>query len=117
MLRILHLVGSCETERLYHVSLLYAKKCQHFNEFEFIYAVIRPDKKWTFTSNLNTLEDEASSKNITMDLLEALKHISIVVQPDVVIHHMYCTEGSVFYRALMESYQYHLWVHPQKLSL
>jgi len=147
MLHVLHLVGSCEDARQYDLSVMYASACESSAEFQFTYAVISPDNKWLFTTDLDSLkhcegenikdmsdsegetttdsdgettidsegetttdsEGETTTRVLSrctsstkLDVSEALHHISRVVRPDVVLHHMFCHTGSIYYRCLME---------------
>jgi len=113
MLCVLHLVGSFESERLLNVSMLYSSACESNAEFYFVYAVISPDKLWSFTRRLNQgsrdLVDtmfcccsRASSLPQKVPMHVAITWIMTELKPDVVINHMYCQFGLVHCRALME---------------
>ena len=105
MIRLLHLVGSPTDEYNYKISVLYAKACDSHGDFDFHYAVLKPDKTWTFTKSLDgleELEEENPGSIVPMSLAEAVQHITGSIRPDAAIHHMFCTEGTVYYRSLME---------------
>jgi len=107
MLRVLHLVGSPESKRTYDLSMLYARSCKSYGDFEFMYAVVRPDKMWKFADSLEESvvefdDTEGKKDGEVMNMADALQHISSVIKPDAVIHHMFCQTGSTHYRCLIE---------------
>jgi len=104
MLCVLHLVGSCESERLYNLSMLYSSSCQSNGEFYFVFAVISPDKLWSFTRHLDqgALTEVDASLPQQVPIHVAITYIMTELKPDVAINHMYCQLGSVHCRALME---------------
>jgi D-alanine-D-alanine ligase len=104
MLTVLHLVGSCESERLYNVSMLYSSACENNGEFNFVFAVISPDKLWSFTRRLDegAIPEVDTSLPQQVPLHIAITYIMTELKPDVAINHMYCQLGSVNCRGLME---------------
>jgi len=98
--KILHLVGSVESQFLYDLSLLYCSTSWATLTPEFPnswLAVVNPDREWyitqTFEDATNTVDPQSEA-----DALETLKGMDF----DCVIPHMFCTEGMTTYRKYME---------------
>jgi len=104
MPRVLHLVGSLESERLYKVSELYASSVRSFEEFDFIFALITPDKLWSFKRHVlregYTEADPNLPQKVPLHL--AIKFIMSEVKPDVAVNHMFCQAGLIHIRSLIE---------------
>jgi len=102
--RVLHLVGSGESERLYNVSMLYASSCRSYGEFDFVFAVLTPDKLWTFARRIHQdgYPEVDSSLPQRVPLHIAITFIMTELKPDVAVNHMYGQLGTVHYRSLME---------------
>jgi len=104
MHRVLHLVGDSESERYVKLSKLYASSVRSYEEFDFMFAVITPDKLWSFKRRVLQEGYTEVDPNLPqkVPLHAAIKFIVSKVKPDVVIIHMYCQHGLVSIRALME---------------
>lgn len=93
VLRILHLVGSAESDFYCDLSRLYAQDCITATgnpaRYEFYIAYITPDRQWRFPSSLSP-EDLTSAKS--MSLSRAIEFI-IAQNIDLVLPQMFCIPG------------------------
>lgn len=111
--RILHLVGSVESQFLYDLSLLYCKTSWETLTPEFPnswLAVVTPQRQWyitkTFENATSTVEPQSEE--------HALKTLA-GMGFDCVIPHMFCTEGMTTYRQHMEDIGIKLMGNPSKV--
>jgi len=100
------LIGSRQDSFYYSLSLLYARACVTCpdldrDRFEFLYAVVGLDGKWSFPK---TLDDKALAASPHMPFAEAMAHIGSLA-PDVMVPHMFCVEGMTRYRTLFDLLQ------------
>jgi len=104
MFRVLHLVGDSRSEEYVNLSKLYASSCRSYEEFDFMFAVITPDKLWSFKTRV--LQEGYTEVDADLPqkvpLHAAIKFIVSELKPDVAVIHMYCHYGLVHIRALME---------------
>ncbi|NEP00391.1 MAG: D-alanine--D-alanine ligase [Symploca sp. SIO2E9] len=102
MLRILHVVGSAESDFYCNLSRLYAKDClaatANPSLYEFHIAYITPDCQWRFPSSLSREEIAAAQP---MSLSDAIKFIA-AKNIDLVLPQMFCIPGMTQYRALFD---------------
>jgi len=102
--KALHLVGSTKDAYYSAVSMYYARQMVnskwHTSEYEFTFAVVSPDSSWKFPDSLNKEDVDAAQ---SYNFIEAISHIKDVLQPDVMVPHMFCPEGMTAYRSLFES--------------
>ena len=100
--RVLHLVGSAESDFLADLSRLYAQDCLNATadptRYEFHIAYVTPDLQWRFPDGLGP---EAIASTTPMLLGDALQHIT-GLGVDVVIPQMFCLPGMTSYRALFD---------------
>lgn len=100
-LRILHLVGSAESDFYCDLSRLYAQDCLTATAdpcYDFVIAYITPDRNWRFPRSLSS-EDIAVAKSMT--LFEAIEFIS-AQNIDLVLPQMFCLPGMTYYRGLFD---------------
>jgi D-alanine-D-alanine ligase len=100
-LRILHLVGSAESDFYCDLSRLYAQDCLTATAdpcYDFLIAYITPDRIWRFPDSLS-LDDIAIAKPMT--LFEAIEFIS-AQNIDLVLPQMFCLPGMTYYRGLFD---------------
>jgi len=104
MRRVLHLVGDSGSEKDVNVSKLYASSCQSYEEFDFMFAVITPDRLWSFKRRVLQEGYTEVDPNLPqkVPLYAAIKFIVSELKPDVAVNHMFCHNGLVHIRALME---------------
>jgi len=104
MFRVLHLVGDSRSEEYVNLSKLYASSCRSYEEFDFMFAVITPDKLWSFKTRVLQEGYTEVDPNLPqkVPLHAAIKFIVSELKPDVAVIHMYCHHGLVHVRALME---------------
>jgi len=104
MRRVLHLVGDTESERYVNLSKMYASACRSYEEFDFMFAVITPDRLWSFKRRVLQEGYTEVDPNLPqkLSLHAAIKFIVSELKPDVAVIHMYCHHGLVHIRALME---------------
>ena len=83
---------------------------ERHNDFDHVWAVIRPtDQKWSFSNHLSEIIDINSKRRTSsldvkwFDLTAALSMISNVINPDLIVPHMICSQGSTTYKAIFES--------------
>jgi len=105
--RILHLVGSRQDEFIHDLSLLYAKACDECadldrKKYEFSFAHVHLDGRWSFPVDL-TKESRERAK--AMPLAAAIAHITDELKPDLMVPHMFCSEGMTRYRSLFDLLQ------------
>ncbi|NER30328.1 MAG: D-alanine--D-alanine ligase [Symploca sp. SIO1C4] len=102
VLRILHVVGSAESDFYCNLSRLYAKDClaatANPSLYQFHIAYITPDCQWRFPLSLSR-EDIASAK--PMPLSDAINLIT-AKNIDLVLPQMFCIPGMTQYRALFD---------------
>ena len=102
VLRILHLVGSAESEFYCDLSRLYAADCiaatANPDRYEFHIAYITPDRQWRFPASL-TPEDIATAE--PMSLAQASDAI-VTKQIDLVLPQMFCIPGMTEYRTFFD---------------
>jgi D-alanine-D-alanine ligase len=104
--KVLHLVGSRQDAFYYDLSVLYARACDGCKEldrsrYEFLFAVIGMDDRWSFPESLDQKALEAAPSLIFAD---AMAHIHRMA-PDVMVPHMFCVEGMTRYRSLFDMMQ------------
>lgn len=100
-LRILHLVGSAESDFYCDLSRLYAQDCLTATAdscYDFLIAYITPDRNWRFPASLSP-EDIAVAKPMT--LFQAIEFIT-AQNIDVVLPQMFCLSGMTYYRGLFD---------------
>lgn len=102
VLRILHLIGSAESDFFVDLSRLYAQDCLAATadpeRYEFYIAYVTPDRLWRFPSSLKT-EDIAAAP--PMSVAGAIDWIS-AKNIDLVLPQMFCIPGMTQYRALFD---------------
>jgi len=101
---VLHLVGDSESERYVKLSKLYASSWRSYEEFDFMFAVITPDRLWSFKRRVLQEGYTEVDPNLPqkVPLHAAIKFIVSELKPDVAVIHMYCHHGLVHIRSLME---------------
>lgn len=104
--KVLHLVGSRQDAFYYDLSVLYARACDGCEEldrsrYEFRFAVVGMDDRWSFPDSLDEKALEAAPGMIFAD---AMAHIHRMA-PDVMVPHMFCVEGMTRYRSLFDLLQ------------
>jgi D-alanine-D-alanine ligase len=104
-LKVLHLVGSAESDFYCDLSRLYAQDClvhtANPDRYEFYIAYISPDRQWRFPDSLD-LESIAAAP--TKSVATAIQ-ILLDWQIDVVVPQMFCIPGMTQYRALFDLLQ------------
>jgi D-alanine-D-alanine ligase len=101
VLRVLHLVGSVESEFYSDLSRLYAEDCLESlanAAYEFYIAYISPDRKWRFPTDLSR---DAIALALPMSDAEAVKVLT-ALKIDVMLPQMFCVPGMTYYRALFD---------------
>ena len=95
-MRLLHLVGSAESELLAEVSVLYARDCLAAAgpSYDHVIAVVAPDGSWRFPSSLDALDLAPP-----VSLAEALP---VLASADVALPQMFCRPGMTTYRSLLD---------------
>jgi D-alanine-D-alanine ligase len=100
VLRVLHLVGSQESEFYCDLSRLYAQDCLESTAnpalYEFHIAYISPDRQWRFPTDLS---QEAIALANPMSHPEAIQVLT-ALKIDVMLPQMFCIPGMTYYRAL-----------------
>ena len=103
MLRVLHLVGSRESEFMADLSRLYARNCLATTldpgRYQPLIVHVSPDGRWRFVDDLG---DAALRSASALDLPAALRTIA-GLQVDVMVPHMFCRPGMTTYRALFDA--------------
>ncbi len=101
-LRVLHLVGSAESEFLASLSRLYAADCLRTVEDPDRYrptiAYVSPDGSWRFPVDLADDSIEAAVPHTTGAAVRLLEALAI----DVAVPQMFCIAGMTRYRALLD---------------
>jgi D-alanine-D-alanine ligase len=101
-LRVLHLVGSVESDFLAELSRLYASDCLEATEdvhrYDVHIAYLTPDLKWRFPSDVSDVAIEAAAP---MELDVAIRHLT-ALNLDVVVPQLFCLAGMTSYRALFD---------------
>ncbi len=104
-LKVLHLVGSAESDFYCDLSRLYAQDClvntANSDRYEFYIAYVSPDRQWCFPDSL-ALESVATAPKKS---IAAAIQILLDLQIDVVIPQMFCIPGMTQYRALFDLLQ------------
>ena len=105
VLRVLHLIGSAESDFFCNLSRLYGKTCLEAtanpSRYEYHIAYVTPDLQWRFPLSL-TPEDIESAK--PMALSKAIEVIT-AKNIDVVLPQMFCIPGMTQYRSLFDLLQ------------
>ncbi len=100
--RVLHLVGSAESDLLAEVSLLYARGCltalAGVPGLDHVVAHVSPDGSWRFPRDLS---DAALASAPVCGLSEAVRRIDVAA-PDVAVPQMFCRPGMTHHRALLD---------------
>jgi D-alanine-D-alanine ligase len=103
VLRVLHLVGSAQSEFMADLSRLYARDCLETvgdpERYEPLIAHVDPDGSWRFPADL---DDPALSAASRFELPLALGRIA-ARGIDVMVPHMFCLPGMTTYRALFDA--------------
>ncbi len=102
LLRVLHVIGSAESQFFYDLSCVYAGDClsalADAPGCEHIIALISPEGSWSFPRSLDekdrSVATEMSEKSALQILNDAL--------PDVAIPQMFCNTGMTRYRSLLD---------------
>ena len=97
-MRLLHLVGSAESELLAEVSVLYARDCLEAagSSYDHVVAHVSPDGSWRFPASLDPA-DVAAAPPVT--LAEALP---VLATADVALPQLFCRPGMTTYRSLLD---------------
>ncbi|MDY6938554.1 MAG: D-alanine--D-alanine ligase [Cyanobacteriota bacterium] len=102
VLRILHLVGSAESEFFCDLSRLYAADCiaatTNPDRYEFHIAYITPDRQWRFPASLSPADIAATKPMPLSDATDAISAKNI----DLVLPQMFCIPGMTEYRAFFD---------------
>jgi D-alanine-D-alanine ligase len=102
--KVLHLVGSRQDEFMHDLSVLYSKACDDCpaldrNRYEFLFAHVHLDGSWSFPKSL---AKDALKDAKPMSHGAAIAHITEEIKPDVMVPHMFCSEGMTRYRSLFD---------------
>ena len=101
-LRVLHLVGSAESEFLAELSRLYAADCLRTNEdperYRPVIAYVSPDGAWRFPTGLDDAAIEAAEAHAPGAAIRILEVLDI----DVAVPQMFCIPGMTRYRGLLD---------------
>ena len=101
-LRVLHLVGSAESEFLAELSRLYAADCLRTNEdperYRPVIAYVSPDGNWRFPTELGDAAIEAAEMHAPGAAIRILEVLDI----DVAVPQMFCIPGMTWYRGLLD---------------
>lgn len=104
-LRVLHLVGSAESEFYCDLSRLYAQDClvntANPDQYKFYIAYISPDRQWRFPDSLDLKSIAAVQSNSIATAIKILTDLQI----DVVVPQMFCIPGMTQYRTLFDLLQ------------
>jgi D-alanine-D-alanine ligase len=89
------------------LSIIYAKACDdcpdlNRDRYDFVFAHVHMDGRWSFPTNLTK---EALQEAKPMPVGAAISHISEQIKPDVMVPHMFCSEGMTRYRSLFDLLQ------------
>ena len=103
-LRVLHLVGSADSEWLAELSRLYARDCLATtadpDAFQPVIAHVSPDRRWSFPESLDDDVVSAASRD-SLPIEAAVAHI-VSLGIDVAVPQMFCLPGMTEYRALLD---------------
>jgi D-alanine-D-alanine ligase len=101
-LRVLHLVGSAESDFLCDLSRLYAGDCLETVEdpgrYRPVIAYVTPDRQWRFPAGLDPVSIAEAEPLPLGDAVRVLDALDI----DVAVPQMFCREGMTSYRALLD---------------
>jgi D-alanine-D-alanine ligase len=101
-LRVLHLVGSVESDFMCELSCLYARDCLEAIRDPIRYephvVYVTPDGRWRFTAGLDPAAIAAAQP---LTLAQAVASI-LSLSPDVMVPQMFCLAGMTRYRALFD---------------
>jgi D-alanine-D-alanine ligase len=101
-LRVLHLVGSAESDFLADLSRLYAADCLAAVADEDLYrpviAYVGPDRNWRFPEGLDAGRLATAEAHPVGDAVRLLASLAI----DVAVPQMFCRAGMTTYRALLD---------------
>jgi D-alanine-D-alanine ligase len=101
-IRVLHLAGSAVSEFLADLSRLYAQDGLEATadpgRYEFHAGYVTPDRQWRFPAELSP---DAIRAATPMPLGDAIRHLT-VLEPSVMVPHMFCLPGMTSYRALFD---------------
>jgi D-alanine-D-alanine ligase len=101
-LRVLHLVGSAESEFYAELSRLYAADCLRANEdperYRPVIAYVSPDGDWRFPTDLTDAAIEAAEVHAPGAAIRILEVLDI----DVAVPQMFCIPGMTWYRGLLD---------------
>ena len=101
-LRVLHLVGSADSEHYCDISRMYAQNCiratANSSLYDFVIAYVSTDRTWKFPAYLDR-NSIADAKPFTFS--EAVVFLA-KKEIDVVVPHMFCVPGMTEYRALLD---------------
>jgi D-alanine-D-alanine ligase len=99
-LRVLHLVGSSDSDYLRELSCLYARDCLQATadpeRYEPVVAYVTPDGRWRLTRGLDHA-DIAAAPSLTFP--DAVAEIA-ALSPAVMVPQMFCRSGMTHHRAL-----------------
>lgn len=102
VLRVLHLVGSADSEFYYDLSCAYAAVCLEKTAnpalYEFHIAYISPGGQWRFPTSLDPSAIAAANPMSLAGAVQVLADLQI----DVMVPLMYCLPGMTHYRALFD---------------
>ena len=100
MPRVLHLVGSAQSEFMAELSRLYAGDClQETAECaEAVIAYVSPDRRWSFPSSLDEAALDAAPAVPVAAAVEQIGELGI----DAMLPQMFCLPGMTEYRALFD---------------
>jgi D-alanine-D-alanine ligase len=101
-LRVLHLVGSAESEFLCDLSRLYAVDClatvADEERYRPVIAYVTPDRDWRFPEGLDAEQIAAAPPHQVGAAIRVLAGLAI----DVAVPQMFCRAGMTSYRALLD---------------
>jgi len=101
--KILHVAGSTKNDFYFDLSLTYCRECDgclNLNRdiYEFAFAIVHLDGTWSFPENLQKSTILDSKRFCEEEALEKIREFEI----DVMVPHMFCTEGVTYYRSLFD---------------
>jgi D-alanine-D-alanine ligase len=101
-LRVLHLVGSAESEFLCDLSRLYATDCLETvddpERYRPLIAYVTPDKRWRFPASLEADDIAEAAPHPLGAAVRVLASLEI----DLAVPQMFCKAGMTSYRALLD---------------
>lgn len=101
-MKVLHLVGSQQSEYYYGVSVLYAPGfLKTFTELTNIILLARLDGTWSLPSTLAKEDVEAAERLTLPQALQRLQEEEIY-KPDIMQPHMFCYKGMVTFRYIAD---------------